>query len=193
MPQVWYEKLHQFLIHFGFTSSKCNHSLFIYNHNNITLYALVYVGDTLVTWSWPTLLHNLISEMHDNFSLKKLGIPQYFLGIEVHYQANGYMVIIQTKYIKDLLVKVNMAEANGVSTHMFISCKLRSIVKIKFQILCFTNHQYEHYNMLISYNQTLYFMSTKQLNLCLTRWNLIGVYWNVCFVTWVVRLLKDSH
>lgn len=30
----------------------------------------------------------------------------------------------QTKYIKNLLTKVNMDEANGVSTPMFSSCKL---------------------------------------------------------------------
>lgn len=59
-PRAWYEKLHQALVQFGFVSSECEHSLFIYNHNNITLYSLVYVDDILITDSSSTLVHSLI-------------------------------------------------------------------------------------------------------------------------------------
>lgn len=34
-PRAWYEKLHQTLDHLGFTSSRCDHFLFVYNHQNI--------------------------------------------------------------------------------------------------------------------------------------------------------------
>lgn len=108
-PRAKYEKLHRELIHLGFTLRKCNHSHFIYNHQNVILYDLVYVDDILLTRSSSTLLHDLISKLHGKFVLKNLWVPQYFISIKVHYQENSYMVLAQTKYI-NLLFKVNMGE-----------------------------------------------------------------------------------
>lgn len=42
----------------------------------------------------------------------------------MHYQENGSIVLTQTKYVKDLLAKINKVEAKGVNTPMFSSCKL---------------------------------------------------------------------
>lgn len=89
------------------------------------MYALIYVDDILVTDSSSKLIHAIINKPHDKFALKKLGTPQYFLGIEVHHQANGTLFLTQTKYMRRLLAKANMIEVKGVATHMFIQCKLR--------------------------------------------------------------------
>lgn len=70
------------------------------------------------------MLYKLISKLHTIFSLKKLGIPQYFLGIEVHYQPSEVIILTQTKYIKDLIAKVNITEVKDLSTPMFNTCKL---------------------------------------------------------------------
>lgn len=70
------------------------------------------------------MLYKVISKLHTTFSLKKLGIAQYFLGIEVHYQPSEAIILTQTKYIKDLIAKVNITEVKDVSTHMFSTCKL---------------------------------------------------------------------
>lgn len=68
-------------------------------------------------------MHDLITKLHDKFSLKNLGTPKYFLGIGVIYQL-GSMILTQTKYIKGILTKVNMPDANGVNTTSFSHCKL---------------------------------------------------------------------
>lgn len=65
--RAWYEKLHSTLIHFGFISSKCDHSLFIYQHSNATLYAMVYVDDILITITSSKLVHDFISKLHNNW------------------------------------------------------------------------------------------------------------------------------
>lgn len=80
-PKVWYEKLTQTLVNFDFTHSKCDHSLFVYSYQGITLYVLVCVDDNLITDSCSTLVHKLIDSLHATFSLNKLGSPEYFLGI----------------------------------------------------------------------------------------------------------------
>lgn len=82
------------------------------------MYELVYVYDILLTWSAWSLLHKLIDKLHTTFVLKKLDTPQYFLGIEIHHQPCGVILLTQTKYIRDLLDKVNMTEDKGVTTPM---------------------------------------------------------------------------
>lgn len=77
----WYEMLTQALIHFGFIHNKCDHTFFIYSHQGITLYVLVYMDDILIACSSPTLAHKLIDSVHATFSLKKMGTPEYFLDI----------------------------------------------------------------------------------------------------------------
>lgn len=63
---AWYERLNQVLLSFGFTTSKCDPSLFIYSHSSTTLYALV-IGTS------STLIHNLITKLNSTFALKELG------------------------------------------------------------------------------------------------------------------------
>jgi len=46
------------------------------------------------------------------------------LGIEVHHSETGSLLLFQTKYIKDLLVKANMAGANSMASPMASSTKL---------------------------------------------------------------------
>lgn len=66
-PRAWYEKLHQDLFLFGFTYRKCDHSLFIYSHKGVTLYALVHVDNILITGSSLILIHDLVNKLHDKF------------------------------------------------------------------------------------------------------------------------------
>ncbi|XP_058784000.1 uncharacterized mitochondrial protein AtMg00810-like [Vicia villosa] len=110
-PRSWYEKLHQTLFSFGFVASRCDHSLYTYNHQGVVLYVLVYVDDILMTGSSSHLIHKLINQLRQQFSLKKLGKPEYFLGLEVKYQRNGSLILTQTKYIRDLLARVNMEDS----------------------------------------------------------------------------------
>lgn len=50
--------------------------------------------------------------------------PNYILSIEVYYQSNGFMNVTQAKYIKDIISKVNMVNANVVNTHIYSHYKL---------------------------------------------------------------------
>lgn len=74
-PMAWYEKLHQALVQF------------MYKHQDITMYTLVYVFDILLNGTSPKLIHALITQLHDKFARKQLGTPKCFLGIEVPYRS----------------------------------------------------------------------------------------------------------
>ena len=67
----------------GFKNSICDSSLFIYLHNNLCIYVLVYVDDIVVTANDDTVLDKFITRLSARFSLKDLGLLSYFLGVEV--------------------------------------------------------------------------------------------------------------
>lgn len=77
-----------------------------------------------MTGSSTPLIKQLVQKLNSEFSLKDLGKLDYFLGIEVHHSESGFILLSQTKYIKDLLLKANMANANGIASPMASSTKL---------------------------------------------------------------------
>lgn len=111
-PRVRYENLTRAIVNFGFTHGNCDHSLFIYSHQCVTLYALVYVDDIIIIIFSSTLVHKLIDSQPETFALKKLDIPEEFL------------LLTHTKYIRDLILIANMCNVNGVTTPMLKNCKL---------------------------------------------------------------------
>ncbi|CAJ2668996.1 unnamed protein product [Trifolium pratense] len=126
-PRQWFDKLATTLIQFGFKASKCDPSLFIYSHNRQVVYLLVYVDDIIITGSSLTLVQHLVTKLDSVFSLKQLGNLDYFLGIEVKHLTDGSLLLTQSKYIKDLLVKTNMIDSNPIATPMMSSCKLSKV------------------------------------------------------------------
>lgn len=68
---AWYEKLHQALLEFEFSSNKCDHSIFVYRHHDITLYSLVYVDNIIFIGTSLKLIHDLISKFHNKFFTKE--------------------------------------------------------------------------------------------------------------------------
>lgn len=88
------------------------------------LYVLVYVDDILVTRSSSRLVQDVLHTLQGTFALKHLGKPKYFLGLEVSYQPNGYLLLTQHKYINDFLERANMSGCNGVVTPMLSTTKL---------------------------------------------------------------------
>lgn len=63
-PRAWYERLAATLVQFGFTTSRCDPSLFVYSKNNISIYVLVYVDDIIITGSSASFINNLIQKLN---------------------------------------------------------------------------------------------------------------------------------
>jgi histone deacetylase 1/2 len=82
-PRAWYSRLSSKLCDLGFTPSKADTSLFLYNCAGIIIYMLIYVDDIIVTSSSDHAITILFKELNENFAIKDLGDLHYFLGIEV--------------------------------------------------------------------------------------------------------------
>ncbi|KAK1610616.1 hypothetical protein QYE76_034289 [Lolium multiflorum] len=68
----------------------------------------------------------LIAQLRSEFSVKDLGVLQYFLGIEVHSPSPGSLHLRQRKYALELLARAGMLKCSPVTTPMASSERLCS-------------------------------------------------------------------
>ena len=123
-PRQWFDRLKSPLLQFGFIGSKSDSSLFIFRQQMHVVYLFVNVDDIILIGSSISLIQHITYKLNTAFSLKQLGHLDYFLGLEIKYLPNNSILMTQTKYIRDLLHKTNMAEAHSISSSMVSNCKL---------------------------------------------------------------------
>uniref|UniRef100_A0A2N9GL69 Reverse transcriptase Ty1/copia-type domain-containing protein n=1 Tax=Fagus sylvatica TaxID=28930 RepID=A0A2N9GL69_FAGSY len=80
-PRAWFESFTTQLLHLGFIASIADSSLFIYHHQQVIAYLLLYVDDIVLTSNSTYFLDNLIIQLRKVFDLKDLGTLHYFLGL----------------------------------------------------------------------------------------------------------------
>jgi histone deacetylase 1/2 len=122
-PRAWYSRLSSQLVKYGFVASKSDTSLFIYRHNKVTMFMLIYVDDIIVASSSQAATDILLKVLGKAFALKDLGDLHYFLGLEVHKVHNG-IVLNQAKYAQDVLARVGMTHCSGSPTPLSSSEKI---------------------------------------------------------------------
>jgi hypothetical protein len=122
-PRAWFSRFSVKLIDLGFHASKADVSLFIFNKEGVQMYMLIYVDDIIIISSSPMGTDHLLAQLQTTFVVKDLGTLSYFLGIEVRHSPQG-LVLMQHKYIKDLLSRTNMLASKGVTTPMVPTDKL---------------------------------------------------------------------
>ena len=114
-PRAWYSSLKTALLALGFQNSKADSSLFVYRHDSIVCYFLVYVDDLVITSNDKKFVAHVVTKLGDQFSLKDMGSLHYFLGVEV-IPTNAGVFLSQHKYVRDILENTHMAGAKDVST-----------------------------------------------------------------------------
>nr|GEU91482.1 ribonuclease H-like domain-containing protein [Tanacetum cinerariifolium] len=71
-----------------------------------------------------TLLRQIVSSLHQEFSMTDLGSHNYFLGISVTRDSSG-MFLSQKKYVVEILERAHMVNCNPSRTLVDIESKLR--------------------------------------------------------------------
>nr|GEW46482.1 ribonuclease H-like domain-containing protein [Tanacetum cinerariifolium] len=111
-----------YALHVGFYSSRCDSSLFIYQHGSEVAYLLICVDDIVLTASSTDLLRRIISSFHKEFDMTDLGALNY-LGISVTCDSIGMFLSLK-KYALEILKKVHMANCNLTQTPIDMESKL---------------------------------------------------------------------
>lgn len=100
---------------YGFTQSTNDYCLFISFKNNIYTVLLLYVDDILLAGNSESEITKVKAFLHSKFTIKDLGKAKFFLGIEIARGSTG-MYITQRKYIKDIILDLNLVDAREVAT-----------------------------------------------------------------------------
>ena len=117
-PRAWFDRFKDAMISkWHFQHSRSDNSLFYaWNIGHLTI-ILVYVDDIIITGSSPSMIQQVIQNMHQAFALKDLGELHYFLGIEVSKSSQG-ISLTQAKYIIDIMDKHGMTDCSPMPTPM---------------------------------------------------------------------------
>ena len=91
-------------------------------NTNETVCILAYVDDCVVTGSNPAAIEEAIEQIKKDFKVDDLGELHHFLGMEVIRDRERRTLEINiNSYIKDVLERFNMSNANGKMTPMIAS------------------------------------------------------------------------
>nr|GEX23007.1 ribonuclease H-like domain-containing protein [Tanacetum cinerariifolium] len=102
-PCAWFQRFVGYALRVGFTSIRCDSSIFIYQHGT----------------------ERIISPLHKEFDMTDLGALNYFLEISVTRDARG-MFLSQKKYAMKLLERAHMSNCNATRTPVDTESKLGS-------------------------------------------------------------------
>ncbi|CAL8170379.1 unnamed protein product [Prunus armeniaca] len=114
-PRAWNERFTSFLPSLGFQASNADPSLFIQHSSLGTVVLLLYVDDIILTGSNSSLITSVVGALTQEFDMKDLGQLTYFLGLQISYQSAG-LFVSQTKYIKELLDRVDLQDSKPCPT-----------------------------------------------------------------------------
>ncbi|XP_020685066.1 uncharacterized protein LOC110101490 [Dendrobium catenatum] len=87
------------------------------HHSTVRLYIIVYVDDILVTGNSVAALDKLLLALHSQFSMRNLGKPHQFLGLQVSEIPNG-IHLTQSHYAASILHKAAMDDCKPVLTSL---------------------------------------------------------------------------
>lgn len=118
--RAWSLTLNNALKKLNFQRSKADHCLYFMNKNMSFVMLISYVDDILITRSNRDAIETVICDLKQFFALKDLGSLHHFLGIKFQRTSNG-LHLSQTHYILDILNRVDMSNAKGVSSPMVTS------------------------------------------------------------------------
>lgn len=119
----WNIELTKFLVSYGFSQFKHDHSLFTVASDNTFIITLVYVDDILLIGNSVTAIQQVKSALHVNFTIKDLGATSYFLGMELCRKKIG-ILLNQCKYILDILQTFDVNNLPVPATPLHVGLKL---------------------------------------------------------------------
>ncbi|PKU62931.1 Retrovirus-related Pol polyprotein from transposon TNT 1-94 [Dendrobium catenatum] len=114
-PRQWFQKFTNFLMTLGFTFSKADPSLLMFNKDNIHLFILIYVDDILITGNNSGKITETLQCLQTEFNLKQLGNVSLYLGIQVIKTNSGYF-LHQSHYAYDLLCTAGFSDCKPSPT-----------------------------------------------------------------------------
>jgi hypothetical protein len=124
-PRKWYKRFDSFMLSHGFKRSKYDCCVFINHGNRSPIYLLLYVDDMLIAAKSRREITTLKKLLSSVFEMKDLGAAKKILGMEIiRDKKAGLLFLSQHAYIEKVLQRLNMHDAQPVSTPIAPHIKL---------------------------------------------------------------------
>ena len=114
-PRAWFQSFVSFVTSIGFNQTRSDSSLFVYRDSDQMAYLLLYVDDMVLSASTTSLLQHIIMRLRSAFAVKDMGPLQYFLGIDVKRNKDGFF-LSQSQYVVDLLERAGLSNCKPADT-----------------------------------------------------------------------------
>ena len=106
-PRAWFAKFSGLLSAFGFTSCAADPTVLTKKTKGGLVILAVYVDDIILIGSDDTGILATKTYLQQHLSIRDLGSPRYFLGIEFAHQ-DGKLALTQRKYALDMLKETGL-------------------------------------------------------------------------------------
>jgi len=148
--RCWNDKLTKTLQEFGLKKSSNDPCIFYKGRDQQLILVAAYVDNIIIASQDYSKIDSLKKFLSRNFKVKDLGRMHYCLGIKFS-QENGSVKMKQAGYIRDILTRFGMSDANNVTTPLDPSIKLRPCSK---ELKPYENYRYKELTGALMYLAT---------------------------------------
>ncbi|CAI5730583.1 unnamed protein product [Peronospora farinosa] len=112
---AWNKTIHAVFLKIGFQSSGADQCVYVKVNNGRFVYVCLYVDDMIIAAKTSREIQEFKTALKNSFKMKELGEVKFILGTEIDHDRNGSTLMIrQTRYIEDVVCRLNQDEAKAV-------------------------------------------------------------------------------
>jgi hypothetical protein len=116
--RAWYYKLDTYLVAHAFIRTITDSNIYIKIYNDSTfIIVAVYIDDCIVVSQHLHLIYELKCTLERNFEMTYEGDINFCIGIQIiRNRTEGWMMLLQEKYLKGILQRLNMENCHAIAT-----------------------------------------------------------------------------
>jgi hypothetical protein len=118
-----FAKFNFIIAQIGFVSSSYDSTLFIRRSDSGLILLLLYVDDMIIIGDDTVDIRNLQKNLCQQFEMKDLDSLNYFHGLEVSFDSDGYY-LSRAKYASNLLSRAGFTDCKTVDSPLETNVKL---------------------------------------------------------------------
>ncbi|KAL0386492.1 UNVERIFIED_CONTAM: Retrovirus-related Pol polyprotein from transposon TNT 1-94 [Sesamum latifolium] len=121
----WYYRFHRAITSIGFTMVEEDHCVYVKRSEKNFMILSLYVDDILLAGNNMEMIVATQKWLSSTFEMKDMGEAEYIVGVKIHRDRSKKLLSLsQETYIKRIIERFHMHNANPVDTPMDKSCVL---------------------------------------------------------------------
>jgi len=125
--RCWHKKLNEVLEKLGFRRTVCEHSVWIFQRDDVRVIIPVFIDDMTIAAKSCQEIQRVKDDLKAHFKLRDLGSTSWLLGVEIKRdRSKQTLTLSQRQYILDLLNRFDLKDCNTVTTPLDPNVRLSS-------------------------------------------------------------------